>query len=233
MGLLFLAPHDFSIFTLTHISKIFACQRIGPHHKNILNVMVGNLLGDGWFEKRNTTSCRLHIHMSHRNQEYLHWLHQFYASHGYASAHIPKMKKQIGKHGKIYFSLKFRTWSYTNLNWLYDSFYTCHFYIPGKLKTFRKRIPPTIQYLLTPQALAVWLMNDGSSAGPGLVLSTECFSKEDIVLLQDACEKNFFCRPSIQQKKTGFRLYFSKKQKPRIQKIVKEFMHSSMLHKIL
>jgi hypothetical protein len=214
-------------------SVIFAHQRIGPHPQDILSTIVGNLLGDGWFEKRTHISCRLHIHMSHRNQEYLHWLHAFYVQRGYASPRMPKLHKQIGKHGKVYFSLKFRTWSYTSFHWLYEKFYPYGLHRLETPGTRKKRVPADIQSLLTPQALAIWVMGDGSSTGPGLVLRTDSFCLQDIQVLQDACETNFHCRPSVQQRKKGFRLYFSKQQKPCIRAYIQPWMHQSLMYKIV
>jgi len=54
--------------------------------------------------------------------------------------------------GKIRFYYKISTYSSGNLKWLYDSFYE-----HGK-----KRIPDTDIDHLTPLAIAVWIMDDGS-----------------------------------------------------------------------
>ena len=102
--------------------KIPAKNRIGPHNEDILSVIVGNLLGDGWAENR-AGNTRLHIHSATRNVEYLMWLHKFYADRGYCSHKLPELKRNIGSKNKVYFSYKFRTWTYSNWNWIYDHFY--------------------------------------------------------------------------------------------------------------
>jgi hypothetical protein len=47
-----------------------AKNRIGPHNKDIISVLVAKLLGDGHAEKR-SNSIRFSIHMSSKNIEYL------------------------------------------------------------------------------------------------------------------------------------------------------------------
>ena len=203
-------------------TQIKAIQRIGPHNQDILSAFVGNLLGDGWAEKR-YGAIRMHIHMSHRNQQYVYWLHAFYASRNYCSSAFPKKKIQIGKKSKAYISIKFRTWSFTSLCWLYDAFYAA-----GK-----KKIPSNIACLLTPMAFAFWVMDDGAKA-EGLRLHTEGYTYEDILRLQHACEQNFHVRPTIQKRKNMYwMLYFTKAQKKILGPIIAPYMHPSMMYKIL
>jgi ubiquinol-cytochrome c reductase cytochrome b subunit len=97
-------------------------ERIGPHNIDVLSILVGSLLGDGWGEKR-SNSTRFHIHCSAKNVEYIMWLHKYLSQKGYCSTVKPKILKQIGENGNIYYSIKIRTWSFTSLNYIYDSFY--------------------------------------------------------------------------------------------------------------
>jgi hypothetical protein len=48
-----------------------AFQRIGPHNEDVISVLVGLMLGDGFAEKRGN-SVRFTIHMSAKNIAYLH-----------------------------------------------------------------------------------------------------------------------------------------------------------------
>ena len=87
-----------------------------------------------------------------------------------------KILKQIGKNNKIYYSIKIRTWSFSSWNYIYNEFYTL------KIKKV-----PSYEFLithLTPLALAIWIMDDGSKDGSGLRISTNNFKKEDIFRLQ-------------------------------------------------
>ena len=60
-----------------YTKRIAAKERIGPHQEKVISTFVGNLLGDGYMEKR-SNATRMHIHMSSRNVEYINWLHIFF-----------------------------------------------------------------------------------------------------------------------------------------------------------
>jgi LAGLIDADG DNA endonuclease family len=51
------------------------------------------------------------------------WLHKNIYNLGYCSENKPKLLTQIGKENKKYYSIKFRTWSYSSFNYIYDEFY--------------------------------------------------------------------------------------------------------------
>jgi len=52
--------------------KINSNKRIGPHNVDILQVIIGSLLGDGHLEKRNKSiGTRLIIEQTNKNVEYL------------------------------------------------------------------------------------------------------------------------------------------------------------------
>ena len=67
-----------------YTKRIAAKQRIGLYQQQVICTLVGNLLGDGYMEKRNNAT-RMHIHMSSRNVEYINWLHIFFSEKGYCS----------------------------------------------------------------------------------------------------------------------------------------------------
>jgi len=52
--------------------KIHSHKRIGPHNLNVIQVIIGNLLGDGHLEKRSKgIGTRLILEQTSRNVEYL------------------------------------------------------------------------------------------------------------------------------------------------------------------
>ena len=166
-----------------YTSTVFAKKRIGPHNEKVISVLVGSLFGDGYAEKRNNAT-RFHIHISSKNAEYIFWLHTFFTEKGYCSPNKPKVKKQIRKNNTVYYFIKFRTFSFSSLNWLYDFFYT-----PEEKK--RKIIPAHISSLLNEQALAIWFMNDGGKSGSGVKISTQRYTYSEISLLQKAIFEKF------------------------------------------
>ena len=219
----------------------------GVHDKDAVSVLVGNLLQDGHAEKRGNAT-RLTVHMSSKNAEYCFWLHTFFKEKGYCSPQKPKIIKQIGKNNTIYFSIKFRTFSFSSLNWLYDAFYIkktvpVERSSPVRLSDLagnstssggfaEKTIPVSIDTLLTEKALAIWFMDDPVKTHPGLRLCTQCFSYENHVLLQKALFKNFSLRTNIQRSKDKYVLYIEKKDKPLFSEIVKPHMLNCMLYKL-
>jgi len=209
VGLPFLAP------------KTPAIQRIGPHNIDVLSVIVGNMLGDGWAENR-SNNTRFHIHMGSPNIEYLMWLHKFFSERGYCSSKKPKLKRNIGNDNKIYFSLKFRTWTFSNLNWIYHAFY----------KNKVKVIPPFIEDLLNPLSLAIWLMDDGGVHPSGMIFSTYNLKLYEIELLQVALKNKFNLDSNIQSRKAGLIIYIPKNELPKLSLIVKKFMIPSMYYKL-
>jgi ubiquinol-cytochrome c reductase cytochrome b subunit len=204
-----------------NLPKTPALHRIGPHNSDIISVIVGNLLGDGWGENR-VGNTRFHIHMGSPNVEYLMWLHKFFADRGYCNTKKPELKPNIGKKNKVYFSYKFRTWTFSNWNWIYHAFYQ------NKIKV----VPSIIDQLLTPLSLAVWIMDDGGVHPSGMIISTYNFTFNDIILLQKALKLNFDLDTSVFNNKNGFVLYFPKNQLPKLSNIVKKFMVPSMYHKL-
>jgi len=209
------------IFLPFNSPKTLALNRVGPHNLDIISVIVGNLLGDGWGENR-AGNTRFHIHMGSPNVEYLMWLHKFYSERGYCSSQKPELKRNIGKGNKIYFSYKFRTWTYSSWNWIYEAFYQ------NKIKV----VPSNIDQLLTPLTLAIWIMDDGGVHPSGMIISTYNLKLNDITLLQNALKKNFDLDTSVFNNKNGLIIYFPKNQLPKLSNIVKKFMVLSMQHKL-
>lgn len=204
-------------------------QPIGPHNIDILSILCGSLFGDGWGEKR-SESTRFHIHCSAKNVEYIMWLHRYLSKRGYCSSNKPKILKQIGKGGSIYYSIKVRTWSFKSLNFIYDSFYQ------NKVK-----ILPNVEFLTqfcTPFALAIWFMDDGSKHSTGGVyFHTSCFSKEEVQILQQFLLQKYSLgstcikKPSLDENKE-YILYIPKKYLPLFVDIVKPYMCPSMYYKL-
>ena len=204
-----------------YTKRIAAKERIGPHQQQVISTLVGNLLGDGYMEKRKNAT-RMHIHMSSRNVEYINWLHLFFSEKGYCSVTKPKLSKQIGKGNKIYFSCKFRTFSFSSFTFLHDSFY---------VKT-KKRVPKNIYNLLSPRALAIWIMNDGRKSGAGIKISTESFCLQDVILLQTVIFEKFKITCIVQRHKSNYVIYFPKNQLSCVSEIAKPYMIPCMYYKL-
>lgn len=231
--------------------KIPAIHRIGPHNIDVISVIIGNMLGDGWAENR-SNNTRFHIHMGSPNVEYLMWLHKFFSERGYCSSIKPQLKKNINKGNIVYFSYKFRTWTFSNLNWIYHAFY--NYDRPranGAGADKKKIIPINIEELLTPLALAIWIMDDGGVHPSGMILSasrTYNFNcprangaganldrQAEHILLQTAFLRKFDINSTIQTRpggQAGLILYIPKNQLSKLSTLVKQYMIPCMYYKL-
>lgn len=88
----------------------------------------------------------------------------------------------MGSGGKLRFYLRFSTYTFSSLNYLYEEFY--------RDNSLVKRVPRNIQENLTPLALACWIMDHGGRAGRGIKLSTQAFVEDDVILLKNALYLN-------------------------------------------
>ena len=168
--------------------------------------------------------------MSSRNAEYVFWSFKFFAEKGYSFPKKPVVKKQIGKKNSIYFSIKWRTFSFSSLNFLYDSFYSTNKDTIERNQNIKK-VPTNIYSLLTQQALAIWIMDYGGKSGSGLKISTQSFCYEDNLLLQKTLKIKFSIEPSIQHHKDKYSLYFKKNQIFSLYSIVKPYILPCMRYK--
>ena len=209
-------------------NKLKADKRIGPHNEIIYSYIVGHMLGDGHLEYR-SGSTRLTLHIGLPNREYITWLHGFYIKHGYCTNTKLKFKTQIGKKGKIYFSTKINTFSFKSFNNLHSLFYKVDNEYNCK---YIKRIPATISEVLTPEALAIWFMDDASKHNSGIVFHTNSFTIEDNILLKKALYKRYNINSSFHKQNNSYILYISKKEKISIKDIVEPYMHKSMFYKL-
>lgn len=213
------------------LTKLRSYQRIGPHNLDIISIIIGALLGDGHMEKRGAgLGVRIKFEQSSKNVEYLMWFHSYLSTRGYCRLEKPLMKKRIKKDGLVIYHYLVNSYTFTSFSWLHDMFYLRDVQT-NKLK---KTIPLNLTELLTPLALAIWFMDDGSKLGQGVKISTNCFSKEEIEFLSLIIKNKFNIETNIHiaGKGEGFTLYIPKKYMPLFSQIVKPYMLSSMTYKL-
>ena len=126
-----------------------------------------HIASDAHAEKRiGGVGTRITFYQEGSHVEYIYWLHSLISTRGYCSEAIPIVTKRLVKGGKIRNIVRFRTWTYTSFNWIHDIWYT-----DGK-----KKIPSCIDTYLTPLALAILIMDDGSKVSQGLKLCTNSYT---------------------------------------------------------
>ena len=203
-------------------------QRIGPHNHDILSIIFGSLLGDGYAENRvGGFGTRITFYQEDTHMKYILWLHNLLSSKGYCNTTIPKLSTRIGNKGKIIRIGKFRTWTYTSFNWIHSLWYDKGI----------KRVPNNIAYYLTPLALAIWVMDDGSRISKGLRLCTNSFSYEDCLFLTKVLNDNFSLKASVQSTgnklKNQYTIYIWEESMPKLREIIGNIIIPEMRYKII
>lgn len=205
--------------------NVLSLKRIGPHNFNVLSLLIGSLLGDASMEKDGNGS-RFSFYQEKVHGEYLLWLHNTLFQFGYCKPDLPLIKTRLNTNGELRYYYRFRTFTYSSFNWIYDSFYV----------NKKKRVPLFVADYLSPLALAVWIMDDGSKyKDRGIKFCTNSFTLNEVKFLATILENQYGLITSIHQ--TGainqYNLYITKESTIKLSKIVKPYMHNSMLYKII
>lgn len=210
--------------------RVNSLKRIGPHNFDILNILIGSLLGDGSMEK-SINGSRFVFYQAKVNGEYLLWLHQVINKLGYTESNLPKIYsrkgyKLVGDLDEIRYYYRFRTFTFSSFNWIYDAFYP---------NNSRKIIPNFIDTYLTPFALAVWMMDDGTSfKNKGFKFSTNSFTLKEIQNLALILKTKYNLDTTIHKSglNNQYNIYVPKASFIKLREIVKPYFHPTMLYKL-
>ncbi len=157
-------------------------------------LLVGLLLGDGHLETRDAgRTYRLKVEHGAAQREYLEWLAREFQEWILSGRYEKRRGEKV-------------VYGFTTVNHPAFRFYGAQFYRDG-----RKRIPPLIKRLLTPLALAIWFLDDGSAKSSkhrSLVIHSLGYTHKELVLAQDAIERLGVSSALHKQRKGSFRLYF-------------------------
>lgn len=211
------------------ISRLKSDLRIGPHNEDVVSVLIGSILGDSHLERRNRgLGTRVIFEQCNRNVEYLMWFHNFFSSRGYCSTNKPKLITRIKKHNKVFHHYRVSSYTFTSLNWLHEMFYQ---QIDSR---FVKIIPQDLEKYLTPLALAIWFMDDGSKINKTVRIATNCFQISDLECLCTILKIKYNLDVSIQKGgvNKGNILYIKTNSLTTFINIVKPYMLPSMLYKL-
>ena len=110
--------------TSTKLTRLRSESRIGPHNKNIISIIFGSLLGDGYAEFRSKgKGTRISFYQEGSHLSYLLSLHKYFADLGYCNPIEPKIQTRLGKKGVIRKIIRFHTWTYSSFNWIQELWY--------------------------------------------------------------------------------------------------------------
>jgi len=209
-----------------------------PFSKEIIDPLIGNLLGDGSLRfthkdlngkpKLNTNALYA---ITLKNKDYIYHLWQnIYNSICTNTEPRPWPNPKTGKPISQY---AFNTKSLPYLTLLHSQWYKWSEY----KKRFIKIVPLNIEELLTPIGLALWIMDDGFKSGNGIGLCTESFTLAEVELLKKVLEFKFGLTVTIRIRNTsggtlGYRLSISSKSREKLLSIVKSYFIPSMNYKL-
>ena len=109
------------------------------------------------------------------------------------------------------------------------------FYIKNDItNNYIKIVPLNIEEYLTPLALAIWFMDDGSRLGPGIRIPTNNFSYKEVEFLCNILFKKYNLIATIHTggQDKGYVLYIQKQSVPLFISLVKEHMLPSLYYKL-
>lgn len=199
-------------------------RRIGPHNKDVISFLFGAILSDAQAE-RHGNGTRIVLQQESSNMEFLTWYNEFLAKRGYTSYNTKILSRQ-GKGGKKRFYSKCQTWTYTSFNWIHECFY-----IDGV------KIVPNNELLrtfLSPLALAVWIMGDGSALPYGCKQATNSFSRVDCERICIILNELYGIKASVNSAgyPNQWQIYIWSESMPQLRSIVGEYIVPSMNYKL-
>jgi len=135
---------------------------------------------------------------------------------------FPAYRTRVRKHN-IYPSLCLTTRSLPCLTELHNDFYV------NKVKV----IPSNIYDLLTPEALAHWIAGDGAVQAHGLLICTDSYTIQEVVLLINVLIVKYGLDCTLRYHSGIYpRIYIRQRSMPLLRNIVRLHMNISMLYKL-
>jgi len=183
-------------------------------------LLTGMLLGDAHLERRASGAVRLKVEHCVRQNDYAMWKYHCFQQWVLTP---PQRKPKRHKLGSISENVWFNTIAHPQLCEWY-----AHFYQEGP-----KVIPENLA--LTPLALAVWFMDDGSRKSRecrGLYLNVQCFSQAEVRKLQACLRQNFQISTTTRSQSDGLQIYIPSCETSHFTEIVECHLIASMRYKL-
>jgi len=209
-----------------------------PLSKEVMDPLIGNLLGDGSLQisKKGVAglpkpNSNANFVMTLKNKEYVYHLWQnIYFTICTKTVPSPWPNPKTGLPTTQY---HFKSRALPSLTLLHSQWYKWS----ESKKGFIKIVPLNIEELLTPIGLALWIMDDGFKYGNGIGLCTESFTLAEVELLKKVLEIKFGLTVTIRIRITsggtiGYRLYISSKSRDKLLSLVKSYFIPSMNYKL-
>lgn len=191
-------------------------------NKSQRRILVGLLLGDACLETQNRgRTYRLKIEYSLKHRDYCEYIYEIFKEWTLTP---PRLKEVVSREHRSV-NICFSTVSHGAFR-----FYARQFY-----KGNRKRVPPLIEKLLTPQGLAFWFMDDGSfksGESKGLIFNTQGYTEKDVNILVRVLNEKFGLKAWKRKQKEGFQIYISGESYESFLELISPYLHPSMIYKL-
>ena len=185
-------------------------------------LIVGTLLGDAHLERRyKGYTFSLMVEHLIKQKEYVEW--KYNALKEWVRT-PPRMKRQV-VNGKQYDKYCFRTLGSSSFR-----FYHAQFYRNGK-----KVVPKLIHRWLTPYALCIWFMDDGSIKSKyhrARIINTQGFDKQDVLRLIHVLQNKFHIAARVRKQKEGYQIYLLAETIDHFANLVRPYIIPSMSYKL-
>lgn len=183
---------------------------------NIKEIIFGCLLGDGKLEMPpRGVNARFGFTQADFQKDY--FLSVVNSLSGICSGKYRESSYLDKRTGKTYKSLSFWSKSLPLLNEFYSNFYA------DKVK-----VVPSDLSLLTPLALAHWVMQDGArGSSKGLYLCTDSFTHSEVKRLAEYLIDKYGIKCSIHKTGGNYRIFILVKSVETVKNLILPFMHSS------
>ncbi len=199
-------------------------QSLFPPHQ--FDVIIGSLLGDARLEcrsigKRHAITARLRIHQSEKQKDYVFWKYKTFQNL------VSEGPKRINvwhdaKRNKDHYSWYFHTKTSEEFGLLHPYFYD------GRVKI----ISDAILNVLTPRAMAVWFMDDGSNVGKSFTLSTHCFLEDEQLRILKFLQNRYGIVGTLVKDRTKFKIGVGRHEYQKFKEIIKPYIIPLMIYKI-
>lgn len=189
---------------------------------DIISIIYGSLLGKSRAEKRKDGTCIIFdykvMHLS-----YPLTIYKDLVIRGYCDKNSLQIGKDLGKKGKLYKTINFKTRTYDNFDWIYDIWYTNGI----------KKIPNNISEYFTNLVLAIWVMDSGVKTLEGLSFSNN-FTLFECELLAKILYDKFKIKALMKNKGVPgqFQLYIVNDSMPKLKNQISDYIIPSMKYKI-
>lgn len=192
-------------------------------------VIAGSLLGDGRLECRSAgirgpITARFRVHQGNAQKAFVMWKYHVLKEYVLSSPRrIVREDKQRGHKEASYY---FHTRSTIGFGEMFKHFYD---------ENGRKGVPRIISdsRVMTPRALAVWFMDDGSLTRYQATLSTHSFTEDEHHYICDVLRSLFQLKATIVPDRNQMRLRFGSGEREKLLRIIHPFVIPAMNQKVV